>query len=219
MSYQLSEVSQENAMLKGKILTLNETLNNTELETKASRETIMRLVSEVGKEQRDFERMQKETDACRSVGFLLLSSNMRFNVSCFWWCRFCPAHHLVTLLKVLADLVAKFSCHQNVLKLIYFQQNQFVNVLLQVICFSENSVNISFWKKQRITWSLFYYTPRHSGYVIPFSVCLSICMSCLQLVCPISNKGYLWRPRTLMLAILLQELTALNISERMFFGQ
>ena len=54
-------------MLKGKILTLNETLNNTELETKASRETIMRLVSEVGKEQRDFERRTHEMDAFRSV--------------------------------------------------------------------------------------------------------------------------------------------------------
>ena len=66
-SFQLTEISQENSMLKGKILTLNETVNSTELETKASRETIMRLVSEVGKEQRDFERMQQEMDAFRSV--------------------------------------------------------------------------------------------------------------------------------------------------------
>ena len=68
LSSQLTDLSQENAMLKGKILTLNETVNSTELESKASRETIMRLVSEVGKEQRDFERMQQEMDAFRSVG-------------------------------------------------------------------------------------------------------------------------------------------------------
>lgn len=62
----LTDLTNENSMLKGKILTLNETLNNTELETKASRETIMRLVSEVGKEQRDFERRTHEMDAFRS---------------------------------------------------------------------------------------------------------------------------------------------------------
>ena len=64
---QLTEWSQENAMLKGKILTLTETMNNTELETKASRETIMRLVSEVGREKKDYERNVMEMDALRSV--------------------------------------------------------------------------------------------------------------------------------------------------------
>ena len=39
-------------MLKGKMVSMNEHLNKTNLETKASRETIMRLVSEVGREQR-----------------------------------------------------------------------------------------------------------------------------------------------------------------------
>lgn len=54
-------------MLKGKLLTLKETLNNSELETKASRETIMRLVSEMGKEQHYQSRCASEIDALRSV--------------------------------------------------------------------------------------------------------------------------------------------------------
>ena len=49
---QISNVIEENAVMRGKLLTLNETLAHTELETKASRETIMRLVSEVGREQK-----------------------------------------------------------------------------------------------------------------------------------------------------------------------
>ena len=63
-------------MLKGKILTLTETLNNTELETKASRETIMRLVSEVGKEQKDYEKSVMEMDALRSVRDLVFPETM-----------------------------------------------------------------------------------------------------------------------------------------------
>ncbi|KAK6183719.1 hypothetical protein SNE40_011145 [Patella caerulea] len=65
----LTDLMQENAMLKGKILSLNELLNNTETETKASRETIMRLVSEVGREQKvatryssDIENLRMERD-------------------------------------------------------------------------------------------------------------------------------------------------------------
>ncbi|XP_074661960.1 coiled-coil domain-containing protein 170-like [Tubulanus polymorphus] len=56
----ISNVIQENAMLKGKMLTLNETLSNTELESKASRETIMRLVSEVGREQKNVSQYNTE---------------------------------------------------------------------------------------------------------------------------------------------------------------
>ncbi|XP_014776748.1 coiled-coil domain-containing protein 170 [Octopus bimaculoides] len=48
----LSDTFQENAMLRGKLITLTEMLNNSEMESKASRETIMRLVSEVGREQK-----------------------------------------------------------------------------------------------------------------------------------------------------------------------
>ncbi|XP_059161028.1 coiled-coil domain-containing protein 170-like [Physella acuta] len=65
----LNDLIQENAMLKGKILTMNEHLNETQLETKASRETIMRLVSEVGREQKvatrytsDIEHLRQERD-------------------------------------------------------------------------------------------------------------------------------------------------------------
>ncbi|KAL5009306.1 hypothetical protein ScPMuIL_014887 [Solemya velum] len=61
----LTDFVQENAMLKGKIVTLKEMLNSTELETKASRETIMRLVSEVGKEQKVATRYTTEMDNLR----------------------------------------------------------------------------------------------------------------------------------------------------------
>lgn len=61
----MTDLVQENALLKGKIVTLNETLNSTELESKASRETIMRLVSEVGKEQKVATRFTSEIDNLR----------------------------------------------------------------------------------------------------------------------------------------------------------
>ncbi|XP_046545107.1 coiled-coil domain-containing protein 170-like [Haliotis rubra] len=61
----LTDLMQENAMLKGKLLSLNEALNNTEMETKASRETIMRLVSEVGREQKVATRYTSEIDSIR----------------------------------------------------------------------------------------------------------------------------------------------------------
>lgn len=61
----MTDLVQENALLKGKIVTLNETLNSTELESKASRETIMRLVSEVGKEQKVATRFTSEVDNLR----------------------------------------------------------------------------------------------------------------------------------------------------------
>lgn len=48
-------------------MTLNEMLSSTELETKASRETIMRLVSEVGKEQKVSTRYTTEMDNIRMV--------------------------------------------------------------------------------------------------------------------------------------------------------
>lgn len=61
----ITDLVQENALLKGKIVTLKETLNSTELETKASRETIMRLVSEVGKEQKVATKYTAELDRLR----------------------------------------------------------------------------------------------------------------------------------------------------------
>uniref|UniRef100_K1Q8J9 Coiled-coil domain-containing protein C6orf97 n=1 Tax=Magallana gigas TaxID=29159 RepID=K1Q8J9_MAGGI len=62
---EMTDLVQENALLKGKIVTLNETLNSTQLESKASRETIMRLVSEVGKEQKVATRFTSEIDNLR----------------------------------------------------------------------------------------------------------------------------------------------------------
>ncbi|XP_064602879.1 coiled-coil domain-containing protein 170-like isoform X2 [Liolophura sinensis] len=61
----VSDIVQENALLKGKLVTLNEMLTNTELESKASRETIMRLVSEVGREQKVANRYNTNYDSLR----------------------------------------------------------------------------------------------------------------------------------------------------------
>lgn len=61
----ITDIVQENALLKGKIVTLKEALSSTELETKASRETIMRLVSEVGKEQKVATKYTSELDRLR----------------------------------------------------------------------------------------------------------------------------------------------------------
>ncbi|KAH3851320.1 hypothetical protein DPMN_093800 [Dreissena polymorpha] len=62
----LQEIIDENSCLKGKILTLNETLNSTQLESKASRETIMRLVSEMGREQQNQSRFENERASMKS---------------------------------------------------------------------------------------------------------------------------------------------------------
>ncbi|XP_044617402.1 coiled-coil domain-containing protein 170 isoform X1 [Equus asinus] len=48
----LRELCKENAFMKGQIVTLEETINVHEMEAKASRETILRLVSEVNREQK-----------------------------------------------------------------------------------------------------------------------------------------------------------------------
>ncbi|KAH9514836.1 hypothetical protein Btru_023757 [Bulinus truncatus] len=61
----MNDIIQENAMLKGKIMTMNEHLNETHLETKASRETIMRLVSEVGREQKVASRYTSDIESLR----------------------------------------------------------------------------------------------------------------------------------------------------------
>ncbi len=70
---------QENASLKGKVLTMKEYVNNAEVETKASRETIMRLVSEAEKEQRNNTRYNVEMDNLRvvSVVFPLFSKTRK----------------------------------------------------------------------------------------------------------------------------------------------
>ncbi|KAL8611121.1 hypothetical protein ACOMHN_064411 [Nucella lapillus] len=61
----LTDLVQENALLKGKLMTLHETLTNTQLEGKASRDTIMRLVSEMAREQKVATRYTTEVDSLR----------------------------------------------------------------------------------------------------------------------------------------------------------
>ena len=64
---------QENAALKGKLMTMKEYVNNAEYETKASRETIMRLVSEAEREQRVSSKYNLEMDNLRVVSSLYFS--------------------------------------------------------------------------------------------------------------------------------------------------
>ncbi|XP_069462876.1 coiled-coil domain-containing protein 170 [Ambystoma mexicanum] len=61
----VSEQHKENAVLKGRIFTLEETINVHETESKASRETIMRLVSEINREQKKASSSTQETDTLR----------------------------------------------------------------------------------------------------------------------------------------------------------
>lgn len=63
----MNDLVQENALMKGKIVTLTETLNNTQIESKASRETIMRLVSEMGREQKVTTKYTNEVENLRLV--------------------------------------------------------------------------------------------------------------------------------------------------------
>ena len=62
---------QENCTLKGKLLTLQDAFQNNEMETKASRETIMRLVSEVGREQKNQSRYDYAMDNLRAVSIFI----------------------------------------------------------------------------------------------------------------------------------------------------
>jgi len=57
----------ENTMLKGKLCTLEDSLSNSELESKASRETITRLVAEVNNEQSSAHRIRAEIEALARV--------------------------------------------------------------------------------------------------------------------------------------------------------
>ncbi|NXT83508.1 CC170 protein, partial [Zapornia atra] len=70
----LSEICKENLILKDQIAALQEAINVHEKESKASRETIMRLVSEVTKEQgkasgyyQDMEKLRKDLDSATIV--------------------------------------------------------------------------------------------------------------------------------------------------------
>ncbi|NXI71794.1 CC170 protein, partial [Anseranas semipalmata] len=66
------DICKENVSLKGQVAALQEAINGHEMESKASRETIMRLVSEVTKEQKkaagyyqDMEKLSKDLDSAR----------------------------------------------------------------------------------------------------------------------------------------------------------
>ena len=85
--FQVTDLMQENAMLKGKLLNLNGALTSTELETKASRETIMRLVSEVGREQKVATRYTSEIENIRMVRYTSISL----------LCSQIQIHHLTTI--------------------------------------------------------------------------------------------------------------------------
>ena len=63
---------QDNALLQGKLTTMKEYLSSAELENKASRETIMRLVSETEREQKSASRYTLEMDTLRLVRQILI---------------------------------------------------------------------------------------------------------------------------------------------------
>lgn len=61
-------------MLRGRLSTLNEALNGSELESKASRETIQRLVGEIEREQKTY--VEKATSVEKLKMVSVSSSNM-----------------------------------------------------------------------------------------------------------------------------------------------
>ncbi|XP_029452416.1 coiled-coil domain-containing protein 170-like isoform X2 [Rhinatrema bivittatum] len=63
----VSELREENAVMKGRIVSLEETINVHEMEAKASRETIMRLVSEVNREQKKLATYAEEMETLRKM--------------------------------------------------------------------------------------------------------------------------------------------------------
>lgn len=65
----------ENTTLKGRLCTAQETLANAELESKASRETINRLVSEVNGEQSASGNIRRECEMLQKVNYLQLKDN------------------------------------------------------------------------------------------------------------------------------------------------
>ena len=67
LAFQLRELCKENALAKGQIAALEETINVHEMEAKASRETIMRLVSEVNREQKKAASCAEDKDKLNQV--------------------------------------------------------------------------------------------------------------------------------------------------------
>ena len=60
-------MAQDNATLRGKIYAMKEYVSNAELESKASRETIMRLVAETEKEQHMSSKVTYEIESLKMV--------------------------------------------------------------------------------------------------------------------------------------------------------
>ena len=67
---------QDNLLFESKIKTLEDALNAHNLETKASRETIMRLVSEVGKEQKNISEASNTLERFRKVAISQLCNGL-----------------------------------------------------------------------------------------------------------------------------------------------
>ncbi|TKC50877.1 hypothetical protein EI555_019288, partial [Monodon monoceros] len=67
---ELGELCKENAFVKGQIVTLEETKNVHEMEAKASRETIMRLASEVNREQKKAASCVEEKEKLNQVQYV-----------------------------------------------------------------------------------------------------------------------------------------------------
>jgi len=70
LTLKVRSLSQEHILLESRIKTLEDALGAHDLETKASRETIMRLVSEVGREQKSVSETNLIMDKLRKVSFL-----------------------------------------------------------------------------------------------------------------------------------------------------
>ena len=64
---QAKNVCQEELILESRVQTLDDALNAHSLETKASRETIMRLVAEVGKEQKNITEVANALERMKQV--------------------------------------------------------------------------------------------------------------------------------------------------------
>lgn len=63
----VSEICEENLTLKDQVAALQEAVNVHEMESKANRETIMRLVSEVAKEQKKAEGYYQDVEKLNKV--------------------------------------------------------------------------------------------------------------------------------------------------------
>lgn len=70
LSLQVGELCKENALVKGQIVALEETVSVHEMEAEASRETIVRLASEVNREQKKAASCTEEKDKLNQVPYV-----------------------------------------------------------------------------------------------------------------------------------------------------